>query len=71
MIINQYGDTPAAKRASELLPEVVRSLEISYLEGKISRIPKLPPQFSLEKLQRTDRLGEEVNRLLETAGGGE
>lgn len=66
MVLDQYPDTPAARRAATLLPDVIRSLEISYLEGKIPTLPKLPPGLPLERIQRTDRLGEEVNRLLDT-----
>lgn len=69
LILNEYGDTPAAKRATALLPEIVRALELAYLEGKIATLPKLPPKFSFEKVQRTDRLGEEVTRLLESIAG--
>ncbi|MEO8376860.1 MAG: hypothetical protein ABI579_04250 [Candidatus Sumerlaeota bacterium] len=69
LIINDFGDTPAAKRATDLLPEIVRALELAYLEGKIATLPKLPPKFSFDKVQRTDRLGEEVGRLLDSVAG--
>ncbi|MCC6548021.1 hypothetical protein IT570_12720 [Candidatus Sumerlaeota bacterium] len=66
LILNDFADTPAAGRATSLLPEIVRALELAYLEGKISTLPKLPPKFSFDKVQRTDRLGEEVTRLLDS-----
>ncbi len=63
MILERYADTPAGKRAAELYPTVVRSLEISYLEGRVAQMPTLHPR--LEALQERDQLGEEVNELLE------
>lgn len=63
MILERYADTPAASRAADLYPSVVRSLEISYLEGRIAEIPAHRPR--LEALQEMDQLGDEVSELLE------
>lgn len=63
-ILRNYADTPAAGWAADLLPDVVRALEISYLEGRIARIPPVASSFRLDQIQETDALGDEVARLL-------
>lgn len=64
-VLNAFPETPAAARAARMLPDVVRALEISYLEGRTDRLPDVSAQFDLEKIQESDRLGQEVRRLLE------
>lgn len=64
VVFTQYPGTPAAGRASELLPQVLRALELSYLEGRTTRLPNLPDRVPIERIQRSDRLGEEVTALL-------
>ena len=65
VVLSQFPETPAAGRAAALLPDVVRMMEIAYLEGKDVRLPNVDAKFKLEDIQQKDKLDEEVNRLLE------
>lgn len=69
LVLRQYPETPAAKRAAALQPDVVRTLEIAYLEGRDVALGKLrstePPD-----LQKADKLAEEVARLMKALEGG-
>ncbi len=65
LVINDYSETPAAGRAAGLLPDVVRGLEIAYLEGQNDFLPELNQNISVESIQKQDRLGQEVTSLME------
>ncbi len=65
LILNRFADTPAAGRAAELLPDVVRKLELQFIEGQISSFPRLPEGFKLDEIRKDEKLQEEIDRLLE------
>ncbi|MCC5875444.1 MAG: hypothetical protein JJU11_04410 [Candidatus Sumerlaeia bacterium] len=64
ILFENFPDTKAARQGTELLPDVLRSLEIAYLEGNTSSLPPIPRNLPVESMDRMDRLGEEVTRLL-------
>lgn len=65
LILSQYAETPAASRAAALLPQVIRGLELAYLEGRQDSLPELPRKITAEQMQKYDRLDEEVRGLIE------
>lgn len=64
ILFENFPDTEAARQGSQLLPDVLRSLEIAYLEGNTASLPPIPRNLPVESLDRMDRLGEEVTRLI-------
>ncbi len=69
MVMTQFPDTPAAKWSADLLPDVVRALEIAYIEGRTKTLPDFSHQFTIEQTQGGNRLGVEVAGLLDAVGG--
>jgi len=65
LVLSEYTDTPAAGRAADLLPHVVRALELAYLEGRRDSLPKLPDKMELQDFQQTDRIDAEMEDLLD------
>ncbi|MBI5154334.1 hypothetical protein HZA57_03770 [Candidatus Poribacteria bacterium] len=68
LLLTHYADTPAAERAANLLPSVAREFEIQLIEGKRSSVPSYESAVSRGFIQQTDRLGEEIGRLLDAMG---
>ncbi len=63
-ILNEYPDTPAAKRAQRLMNQLINRIQIAQLEGK-----ELPRSSVLNALQipnvnQKDELKEEIARIL-------
>jgi tetratricopeptide (TPR) repeat protein len=71
LVLRDYPETPAARRAATLQPDVLRSLEIAFLEGKPIAISRLRAEVPLERIQKADKLAEEIARLLEALGSEE
>jgi hypothetical protein len=67
LVIRDFPETPAARRASALLPDVVRGLELAFLEGRRTALPAMD-RLTPEQLQQSDRLAEEVRKLVEAEG---
>lgn len=65
VLFDNFPDTPAARQGAMLLPDVLRSLEISYLEGNTASLPPIPSDLPINGLDKMDRLGEEVTRLID------
>lgn len=64
MILKQFGDTPAANRAQALLPDILRSLELAYVEGSRETLPPIDFDISAAALKRATALDEEIRNLL-------
>ncbi len=73
LIIGEYGETAAARRASQLLPQVLRDLEIASLETGRPPSGAIASEITIEQFQQADKLYEEVRRMMdalrESTGG--
>lgn len=70
ILIRNFPDTPAAGQATGLLPDVLRAIELAYLEGNVESLPDLPDDLPLGSLEDMDRLGSEVTRLIDALESG-
>ncbi|MBI1290728.1 hypothetical protein GC173_05735 [bacterium] len=64
LVLREYPETPAARRAAQLQPEVLSALELAFLEGRPVPLEKLRAEVPVERIQKTDKLAEEISRLL-------
>lgn len=64
MILEQYGDTPAAERAKGLLPSVLEAVELAHIEGRRPSLPALGLGISAARVQSATKLREEIDQLL-------
>jgi len=66
LVLKEHPESPAAERAEELLPNVMRELEIAYLEGRTKELPSAIREVRLSDIQRNEELGQEIAKLMET-----
>lgn len=64
VILKQYADTPAAKRAKVLLPDVLRALRIAVVEGRRDTIPVVDFDLGTEEIQSAEALDAELRILM-------
>lgn len=73
-VLKQYADTPAARRAKALLPDVLRALRITVVEGRRDTIPVVDFDLGTEEIQSAAALDRELRILMDgdaTAPDGE
>lgn len=65
-VLRDYGDTPAAKRADSLLPQVMRTLQLEKMEHPKRSVPEVPPDLrSHAAAEKESRLDQEIHTLLD------
>jgi len=65
LILSSYAETPAAQRATGLLPDVLRLYNFQLLEGKRRSIPDHDRLVSHTDLHQSEQLDREIRLLLE------
>ncbi len=64
-VLRKYGDTPAAERADQLLPRVLRQVEIDQMEGRQAPSPEIPDDLRERVPEDRTRLDDEIRTLLD------
>lgn len=67
VVINNFGETPAAGRAKALRPDVLDSIRIARLEGRYVQIPGArggEDSSRIDDLNRADQLSDEIKSLM-------
>lgn len=63
-ILNEYADTPAAKRAQRLMNQLINRIQIAQLEGKQLPRSSALSELPIPTLTAEDELKEEISRIL-------
>ncbi len=65
-VLRDYPETPAARRADQLLPQLLRDIELEHLAGARRPLPVIPEDLRARLAADPSRLDQEIRTLLDS-----